>query len=252
MKRNWQNIASVATAVFISALVLQPVNDIVAAQGQTGSNQSQRTINVSGTGQVSARPDTAIITLGVQTEAEQASAALSQNNQQMQAMIDALKNAGVAAEDIRTQVINLQPRYEQPSSPTPSALPGTPKLVGYIATNTVEVTVRKLDTLGQLLDTAVQAGSNQIQGIRFEVSNPASLLDQARSSAWQDAQHKAEQLASLAGAKLGTVITISETSQTPRPVVLETVQAARAAAVPVEPGTETIEVSVQVTWSLAE
>jgi uncharacterized protein YggE len=251
MKRNWQMIASVATAVFIFALVLQPANDIASAQGQTGSNQSQQTISVSGTGQVSARPDMAIITLGVQTEAEQASAALSQNNQQMQAVIDALKKAGIAAEDIQTQVINLQPRYEQPPAPAPSGLPGTPKLVGYVATNTVEVTVRKLDTLGELLDAAVQAGSNQIQGIRFEVSNPASLLDQARTMAWQDAQHKAEQLAGLAGGKLGAVLTITETSQTPRPVVLQTVQAARVAAVPVEPGTQTIDVSVQVTWSLS-
>ena len=252
MKRNWKMIISVATTVFVSALVLQPGHDSVSAQGQTGSNQAQRTLNVSGTGQVSAQPDTAIVTLGVQTEAEQASAALSENSQQMQAVIDALKKAGVAAEDIRTQVINLQPRYEQPPAPGPSSLPGTPKLVGYVATNSVEVTVRKLDTLGALLDTAVQAGSNQIQNIRFEVSNPASLLDQARASAWQDAQHKAEQLASLAGAKLGVVLTISETSQTPRPVVLEAVRAAAPAAVPVEPGTQTIQANVQVTWSLVE
>jgi uncharacterized protein YggE len=252
MKPNWHTMIGVTTAVLVSILVLQPGHNTVSAQGQTGSDQSQRTLNVSGTGQVSARPDTAIVTLGVQTEAEQASAALSENNQQMQAVIDALKQAGVAAEDIQTQVINLQPRYEQPPAPGPSALPGTPKLVGYVATNTVEATVRELDMLGKLLDAAVQAGSNQIQGIRFEVSNPATLLDQARAAAWQDAQHKAEQLADLAGGKLGVVLTINETSQTPRPVVMGAIQAAAPAAVPVEPGTQTIEINVQVTWSLVE
>ena len=251
MKRNWQMIPTVLAAVLVSVLLLQPGYDTVSAQAETGSIQSQRTLNVSGSGQVSARPDTAIITLGVQTEAEQANVALSENSQQMQAVIDALKKAGVAAEDIQTQVINLQPRYEQPPAPGPSTLPGTPKLVGYVATNTVEVTVRQLGTLGELLDAAVQAGGNQIEGISFEVSNPATLLDQARAAAWQDAQHKAEQLAGLAGAKLGEVLSITESSQTPRPV-LQAVQAAPAAAVPVEPGTQTIEVDVQVTWSLAQ
>jgi uncharacterized protein YggE len=251
MKRNWQMIPTVLAAVLVSVLLLQPGYDTVSAQAETGSIQSQRTLNVSGSGQVSARPDTAIVTLGVQTEAEQANVALSENSQQMQAVIDALKKAGVAAEDIQTQVINLQPRYEQPPAPGPSTLPGTPKLVGYVATNTVEVTVRQLGTLGELLDAAVQAGGNQIEGISFEVSNPATLLDQARAAAWQDAQHKAEQLAGLAGAKLGEVLSITESSQTPRPV-LQAVQAAPAAAVPVEPGTQTIEVDVQVTWSLAQ
>jgi uncharacterized protein YggE len=251
MKRNWQMIPTVLAAVLVSILLLQPGYDTVSAQAETGSIQSQRTLNVSGSGQVSARPDTAIVTLGVQTEAEQANVALSENSQQMQAVIDALKKAGVAAEDIQTQVINLQPRYEQPPAPGPSTLPGTPKLVGYVATNTVEVTVRQLGTLGELLDAAVQAGGNQIEGISFEVSNPATLLDQARAAAWQDAQHKAEQLAGLAGAKLGEVLSITESSQTPRPV-LQAVQAAPAAAVPVEPGTQTIEVDVQVTWSLAQ
>jgi uncharacterized protein YggE len=251
MKRNWQMIPTVLAAVLVAVLLLQPGYDTVSAQAETGSIQSQRTLNVSGSGQVSARPDTAIVTLGVQTEAEQANVALSENSQQMQAVIDALKKAGVAAEDIQTQVINLQPRYEQPPAPGPSTLPGTPKLVGYVATNTVEVTVRQLGTLGELLDAAVQAGGNQIEGISFEVSNPATLLDQARAAAWQDAQHKAEQLAGLAGAKLGEVLSITESSQTPRPV-LQAVQAAPAAAVPVEPGTQTIEVDVQVTWSLAQ
>jgi uncharacterized protein YggE len=251
MKRNWQMIPTVLAAVLVSVLLLQPGYDTVSAQAETGSIQSRRTLNVSGSGQVSARPDTAIVTLGVQTEAEQANVALSENSQQMQAVIDALKKAGVAAEDIQTQVINLQPRYEQPPAPGPSTLPGTPKLVGYVATNTVEVTVRQLGTLGELLDAAVQAGGNQIEGISFEVSNPATLLDQARAAAWQDAQHKAEQLAGLAGAKLGEVLSITESSQTPRPV-LQAVQAAPAAAVPVEPGTQTIEVDVQVTWSLAQ
>lgn len=212
-----------------------------AAQGQ-GEPQS-RTISVSGSGQVSAPPDVAVVTLGVQTEAEEASAALSQNNERMQRLVEALKDAGVAAEDIQTRSIQLWPRYED-------ARPeGQPQVVGYTASNTVEVRIRELDALGRLLDSAVQAGGNRIEGIRFEVSDASQVLDRAREAAWRDAEHKAVQMAELAGAALGEVVSISETSRTPGPIVREGLGGA-AEAVPVEPGSQTLEVNVQVTWQL--
>jgi uncharacterized protein YggE len=244
MKRTLPLIGTTMVVLLVTMLALQPQYGPVSAQ--TGGNEPQRTINVSGTGQASAVPDIAVVTLGVQTEAEQASAALSQNNERMQAVINAVKEAGVAQEDIQTQAIQLQPRLEQPrpQEVTP------PNVVGYVATNTIQVTVRKLDNLGQMLDAAVQAGSNLIENISFQVSDPAELLDRAREAAWQDAQHKAEQLAKLAGAKLGDVLTINESSSTPIPVVVERA-AAPAAAVPIQPGTQMIEVDIQVTWALS-
>jgi uncharacterized protein YggE len=122
-------------------------------------------------------------------------------------------------------------------------------VVGYTAVNIVEVKVKNLDRLGELLDAAVKAGGNTVEGINFEVSDAATLLDQAREAAMQDAKHKAEQLASLADASLGNVLTINEVSNTPRPVTRAGVVAAQA-AVPVAPGTESIQVDVQVTWLL--
>jgi uncharacterized protein YggE len=227
------------------ALLIPVVSPGLAVQEEIGDDSPQRTINVSGYGQVSAQPDVAVARLGVQTEAEEAAEALAQNSQQMQALVDALKGADVAAEDIQTQVVRLHPRYEgEPRGE------GQPELVGYTATNLVEVYMRDLDTVGEILDTAIQAGGNRIEDIRFEVSDPAAYLDQAREAAWNDAQHKAKQLAGLASAELYEVLTISESGHGPQPVVERPMAVEAAAAVPVEPGSQTIEVQLQVTWLL--
>lgn len=212
----------------------------------TEEGQAPRTISVSGSGQVSAQPDVAVVTLGVQTETDEANAALSQNNTRMQSLIDALKEAGVASEDIQTSSIQLRPRYADAG---PGG--GEPQITGYIATNTVEVRIRELDALGQLLDSAVAAGGNRIKGISFQVSDPSEVLDQAREAAWNDAEGKATQLAGLAGATLGAVVSINESSQTPTPIMREGVGgAAPVAAVPVETGAQVLKVNVQVTWEL--
>jgi uncharacterized protein YggE len=115
--------------------------------------------------------------------------------------------------------------------------------------NTVRVRVNDLEALGGLLDSVVAAGANTIEGIELEVEDPAAMLDQARAGAWVDARHKAEQLAKLAGARLGEVLAISESSGMPRPMMAEAVMA-KSAAVPIEPGTQTVSVAVQVTWRL--
>jgi uncharacterized protein YggE len=213
------------------------------AQEQSQSELASRTIQLSGAGRVDAAPDVAVLRLGVQTEAEQASGALTQNSQQMQAVIDALKEGGVETQDIQTQFISLQPRYQEPRTANEAR-----KLIGYTANNSIEVRVRALEDVGGLLDAAVQAGANQIQDIRFEVSEPAQLLEQARERAWEDAQAKAEQFADLAGVTLGDVLSINESSQGPGPVVREAVTAAQA--VPIQPGSEAVTVNIEVTWLL--
>ena len=119
-----------------------------------------------------------------------------------------------------------------------------------MAINIAEVRVREIDSIGEVLDAAVEAGGNTIDSIRFEFGDPAEVLEQARSGAMQDAQGKAEQLASLADGELGQVLTINEITRTP-PVLFEGAQpAVDQAAVPIEPGTQSVEVEVQVTWLL--
>ncbi len=258
MKRYLRITVSTALTIAIllaAFLVLQTNPRVAVAQDRISSEQPVRNVSVSGQGQIDLQPDLAIIEVGVNTQAKDASAALSQNNTKMTALITALKQAGVADQDIQTNVVQLQPQYSstdsagtgQAGSSSPVTLP---QLIGYQATNLVSVRSKALDKLGGLLDAVVKAGGNRIDGIRFEVSDPSQALDQARQAAWNDARHKAEQLAQLAGAQLGDVMTINETSNTPVPIARNTFMASASANVPIQPGSQTIQVDIQVTWSL--
>lgn len=218
----------------------------------------QRTVSVTGTGLVNAQPDEAILILGVQTDAKTASEAMSENSKQMQAVVDALRKANIASADIQTQTLQLTPRIAEPTpqpqgqvqpQATPQSTPES-RILGYTATNTVQVTVRKLDNLGVVLDQVVSAGSNTIQSISFDLSNQSQFTDQAREAAMKDALHKAQQLASLANVKLGTVVSINENSNAPLPFQAALAAPRSAVAVPISPGTQAITVMVQVTWEL--
>lgn len=234
--------------VILTAMVVLTSGCVVptsSAQALSDDESAARTLQVRGRGTVSAQPDVATAHLGVQTEAETANEALSQNNEKTQSLITALEEAGVAAENIQTQSVQLRPRYEEPQPES-----GTREVSGYVARNIAEVRVEDLKALGTILDSAVQAGGNRVEGIQFEISDTAELQDQARQAAWQDARHKAEQLAALANAELGAAIRINESSNQPRPVVREEMVMERAAAVPIEPGMQSLEVQVNVEWEI--
>lgn len=229
---------SVLTPLFIACTLL---SSVVNAQAEEQGRQ--RTVTVTGSGQVSVTPDVAVVTLGVETEAEDAARALDANSEAMRDLIATLKENGIAAADIQTSSINLYPSYRQDQFEG-----GAPEIGGYIAANTVRVRVRDLTKLGTLLDAAVAAGGNTIQGISFEVSDPTLHLDRARELAVEDAERKAQRLASLVDAELGEVLTLSETITAGQPFPMESLE--MDAAVPVEPGSQALTVNVQVTWSL--
>lgn len=248
--RTWLWPMVMAIALFIAVGSLwQSLSQPAAAQTDDGEPPTaERIIHVTGRGQVSAAPDMAVVLLGVQTEAETAADALSANSEQMQTVISATVEAGIAEEDLRTTGLRLQPRYERPDPETEPE--GPPEIVGYQAANQVEITVRELDGLGDLLDAAVAAGANTIESIRFEISDQEALLTEARTAAMEDAIAQAGLLTSLAGAELGPVMTI-RTIDGARPVAAQAFAAEEsAAAVPVQPGRQTVEVTVQVSWAI--
>lgn len=227
-------------SIWLSETAAQP------AAAQEPEPTPERVVSVNGQGEVEAQPDQASARLGVQSEAATAAAALDQNNLRMQELISATLELGIAEEDLRTSGIRLEPIYNRPEE-------GESRTVtGYRANNTIEVTVRDLDVLGEVLDTAVAAGGNTIDSIRFEVSDRSALLAEARAAAMEDAIAQAEQLTTLAGAELGEVRSISASSSSPRPPVVYAEEAAVAAEaparVPVQPGTQTIEYTVHVSW----
>lgn len=219
------------------------------AQTQTptaAADGGLRTISVSGTGQAGARPDVAVVRVGARTDADTAQEALTQNNQQMQALLDALSDAGVADEDIQTSFVQLQPRYNQPTGDAADDL----ELIGYTAINIVQVRLEDIDRLGEILDAAVDAGGNTIEGIHFELSDPSSLYAEAMEEALEDARLKAEQLADLAGVELGDIVAISEGAANPIPFAGGGAFNQAQADVVVAPGMQSIYVQLQVTWEL--
>ena len=223
-------------------LIMQPPLPVAAQTGQTTDDLA--TIEVSGHGQVQAEPDQAVVRLGVQTEADTAEAALEENNERMTAVISATIEAGIEESDITTEGFRLQPVYETSTDGQ------SRELVGYQASNMVRVMVSDLQMLGALLDTAVTAGSNNIQGIEFQIRNREELEAEAREAAINNAQEKAEQLTQLAGADLGPVHSIIEVSGGgPVPFALAD-QAAAESSVPIQAGTMTIQANVQVVWEI--
>lgn len=205
----------------------------------------ERTVSVAATGSVAVEPDLAYVSTGVVSEADTARDALQRNSAAMKKVVDGLKGAGIDAKDIQTVSFNVEPRYQQTKDGR------TPQINGYRVVNQVRITARDLTKLGELLDQIVGLGANQAGGISFEVSQAETLKDEARRQAIANAYRRAQLFAAAAGAKVGEVLTISEDAvdSSPRPMPRGRVAMA-AEAVPIERGTQTLEVHVQVTWAL--
>ena len=148
-------------------------------------------MTVTGTGNVSARPDIAYLESGVVSEGKTAKDALSENTKAMNDIFDGLAKLDIDKDDIRTSQFSVNPIYTQPPV-QPDGTREPRSIRGYQVTNQVTVTVRKLDRLGDILDKLVSLGSNQLNGVRFEIENPEPLLDQAREAAVLDALRKAK------------------------------------------------------------
>lgn len=161
-----------------------------------------RQINVSGSGKVYVVPDVAYINIGVHTEADTVTEALSKNNEQAQAIADALKGMGVDAKDIQTTAFNVYPQQEY-------GMDGTIVRRYFSVDNTLYVKVRDLQNLGKLLDTVVRSGANTINGISFDVLDRAAAEKEARALAIADARAKAEEIAAAAGLTLGEIQTLN-------------------------------------------
>ncbi len=221
-------------------------NAAVAPQAST-SGQPQG-ITVSGQGTVTAKPDTALLSLGVSVLASTARDARDQAADAMDDLLGSLKGNGIDDKEINTTQFSLNPEYDYSV--------GQPRLTGYRVTNTVSVKVTELDRAPEVIDEAVDAVGDpiQISGVTFTVDDPGPLLSQARAGAMADAQAKAQQLAELGGVGLGKPIAISETSGGGPPPIFFEAAAAKAQAggpsTPIAPGQLELSVSVQVTYAI--
>lgn len=207
-----------------------------------------RVISVSGSGQVSLKPDIAYIYMGVSTENESAADAVAKNNADTQRLIEALKAAGVAENDLRTSNFSIWQN-------TPYGMDGQPGKPVYRVDNTVYVTARDLSKLGDLLDAAVRAGANNINNIQFDVADKSQALSQARKAAVEAARKQAAELAEAAGVKLGDIQSIQYYDS--MPVTYAEARGlgggggdAAAVAVPINPGQMQITATVTINFEI--
>jgi uncharacterized protein len=221
-----------------------------APAAQTGGT-AVRTITVVGTGKASGAPDVAHFTVGVEAMGPSLQQVVDDNKTKMAALLAALKAQGIADKDIRTTSYNVFVENPQPPQPmVEGGKGGTGQLI-YHVTNQVDVTVRDVAKLGDVLDKAVAAGANNVYGVNFSVSDPTKLQGVARANAIADAKARAQDLAGLTGVTLGDVISVSEVIGSPGPVFAAAVEArSLAAPVPIQPGELEVSMSVQVTYAI--
>jgi uncharacterized protein len=226
-------------AAFILAAMAQ-------AQAQEPYAVPPARIIVSGEGSVRAAPDFALITVGVTTQGANAKAATDANSRAMSAVEAALREAGISDNDVQTANFSVQPIYANAGVSSNSP----PRVTGFAVTNQVALTIRRMASIGDVLDRAIAAGANDVGSVQFLHNDLSKALDPARTEALADARRKAELYARAAGLTLGAVSWVVENHLTvPQPRFF----AARAAAapVPIVAGEDTLSIRVTVGFDVA-
>ena len=232
-------------ALVIVGMVL--VSSVALTRPLPPVSSNSKTIQVTGTGTLSAAPDQALLYLAVETQGSTATAATTKNAAAMTNVINVLESAGISKDSIQTTSYNLNPVY---SSPVNQSAP--PSIIGYEAVDAIQVTLSDPSSVGKVLDQAVSAGANQVQGVTFTLSNTtlAALQRQALQRALQDADNQAK----AAAASLGVTI-IGPISVTPgyvfQPVNYSRFSAAPQTPTPIQPGTLQVTATVQVTYQFS-
>ena len=176
--------------VALSLVVMQPVAAL-AQQAPTASISEMAStplVRVNISESLRTPPDEASMTVGTQAKAATATAAVAANKTKTEKLLATIRAAGIRERDIQTQGIQLQPDYRWDAEPGGR---GKQTLVGYIASNSVQIKTRNIDTLTSLLDRLTTAGADTVYGPNFAISDPAPLRREARIRAMARGQAEA-------------------------------------------------------------
>jgi hypothetical protein len=199
---------------------------------------------------VSETPDRVYIDIGVTTQAQKSEAAAAQNAARLSAVIAAVRRVAGSAAQLTTAEYSISPSYNYPHDG------GTPTVVGYTASNVVQVRLDDLSRVGKVIDSAAQAGSNNVQDIRFALRDEQVARTEALRQAARKASQDAAALAGALGLSVVRVLSVDEQSPLLMPgrVYPQSVQMARVEAAPptpVEPGTVAVNATVTLTVEVA-
>jgi uncharacterized protein YggE len=232
----------------IPAVAAAAIASAAAPQALAQDKTPPRILTVTGSGEASAAPDLALLSVGVEAEGATAAAALKANAQAMNATIARLKKSGVAEKDIQTQNLNVSPRYnyndENRNQP--------PKILGYVASNMVAVKLRDLDKAGGVIDQAVADGANSLGSLSFSFANPDKLMNEARKDAIADARERAKLYAEAAGVTLGPILQIQDgyAAPPPMPYMDGRAMAMEAKSTPISAGESTVTANITLIYEI--
>lgn len=240
------------TGLAVGSAIVGPAADAAAAPASASlaatanvcpTNAS--TVTVQGYGSAEAKPDELTISLGVQTQASTAAAALSSNSVKANALISKLEADGLPEQDLQTSGLTVQPVYTGPKQ----------LITSYQVMNTVTVTLYDLAEAGKIIDDAANAAGNAIvvNDIAFSVKDDTALLGQARAAAVRQAMGQAQLMAAAAGLSLGHLCSlVDNSSQPPSPVTFASGVPGKATApsTPVQPGEEQVTANVTAVYEL--
>lgn len=241
----FMKIAAVATLLAaFAAPQLAVAQQVTARPGVPAIEGTLLTISAEG--KVESAPDMATVSLGVMTEGQTAAQALAANATRMNALTQSLRRAGVAERDIQTSNVSVNPQYAYTEGQAP-------RVTGYQASNTVNARVRALANLGRVIDGAVGAGGNTVNGVSFSHQDEDAQLDAARRDAATEARRRADLYAQAFGLRVHRIVAISESGGYAPPMpypVLMNARMASDAATPISPGEVTTQVNLSVTYEL--
>ena len=181
------------------------------------------TITIDGAGKVTGKPTLALVQFGVVTQSPTPGKAQTDNTNKMNAVIQAMKNLGINADDLTTSGYSLSPVYDYSKSPY--------VIQGYSVNQALAIKVRDFDKIGSVLEQGVSLGINQVSDVNFTIDHPESLRDEARIKALEDSKKKASELAKALGVQIVRVVSFSETTPyTPGPVMYDRAMGVAAAA----------------------
>ncbi|WP_059016572.1 SIMPL domain-containing protein [Mycobacterium sp. M26] len=202
-----------------------------------------RQVTVVGNGQVKGVPDTLTADVSIEASAPDVTTATNQTNDRQKSVLNALNASGIDAKDISTTGVSLQPQYGTDGS----------TISGYRASNSIQITIRKLDTASQVLANVISAGGDatRINSVSYSIEDDSKLVSDARARAFNDAKERAAQYAELSGLSLGKILLISESpGSEPPPPPTPMPRGAMASDVPLQPGEQTVGFSVTAVWEL--
>jgi uncharacterized protein YggE len=201
-------------------------------------------ITTTGAGEVRVTPDRALLILGVETQATTAEAAAASNARRLRAVLDSLRGAGLTAQQLSTTNYNVNPQFAPNST--------TPRIVGYMVTNSVRAEVNSIGLVGKVIDAALAAGANEVSSLSFYSSTEVDAHRRALALAVAQARADAEALATAAGGHLGVLLELS-TASAPSPVYAMARMSAGGIAgrvpTPIEAGEQTISANVTARWA---